>query len=122
MHARQCAPVCLRFHCRQQHPRDTLRSRRRIHGEAAACRAIAAAHTRCFLDVLRQPLAGMLLEERLALAGQPGAVSSLLEGLLGNLANAVPEDAGGGTRQHINSILLALLAVETAQRATRLAA
>ncbi len=88
-----------------------------VHGDDAAQRALAKAHTEAFLAVLRQPLRSLLAE------GDAEAAQENAAALQADLLRAVPADMGGGRAAHLRSVLVAVShAAAAKQDATRRAA
>lgn len=86
----------------------------RVHGEAAANQAIANAHTKIFLEILRTPLSQLQRELR-SLAQEQGAhARDLLDAFLERGERLVPHSLNGGSRRHFNSIWESLSAIERA--------
>jgi len=95
----------------------------RTHGEAISSLAMAEAHTRLFLTLLRTPI-GSLWNEAQLIAAQ---LSVDVDDFLGQLRDRgdllVPRELRGGSRRHFNSVLLGLclLAKESVRKADRAA-
>jgi hypothetical protein len=72
----------------------------RTFGPSSASEALAQAHTEAWLEVLRTPIPALFAQTRDLEMGS--------ETWRGQGEKLTPPDAGGGTRRHFNSILLAL--------------
>lgn len=82
----------------------------RVHGEQPAQRAMAEAHRRLFLEILRTPVRQLVRE--LASPTAPGfEAEALLEALRARQRDLMPASLGGGSERHFNSIFAALLAL-----------
>ncbi len=77
----------------------------RTYGDTAAQSAIAANHTRVFLDVLEMPLEELLRDTDAA----------VLRVLRERAADAVPAETAGGTATHLSFVLESLSLVMAAQ-------
>jgi hypothetical protein len=77
----------------------------RTHGPDAAQQAIAENHSRVWLEVLRMPLPEVISE--LEAMGRTERLE-VLESLGNACARSCPDDLGGGTARHFNSIVLSL--------------
>ena len=88
----------------------------RTHGESAAQQAISRSHREIFLHVLRTPLRDLEQEVQTSSASSGVDEKELLEELSGKKETLVPNDLGGGSRRHFNSVLHALLTL-TSHRA-----
>jgi hypothetical protein len=72
----------------------------RTFGPGSALEALAQAHTEAWLEVLRTPIPALFAEAQESEMGS--------EAWRGQREKLTPPDAGGGTKRHFNSILLAL--------------
>lgn len=86
-----------------------------VHGEIAARRAIAQAHTQAWMEVLRAPLQSLWQELQPASAEDEPALESA-EKLSQQKDKMIPAELGGGSVRHFNSILSVLVALCRAQR------
>ena len=80
----------------------------RTFGPASASEALAQAHTEVWLSVLRTPISSLYAEAQDLDRG-----SETWRGLREKLT---PPEAGGGSRRHFNSILVALSLLSQAER------
>src|SRR3954468_1480232 len=93
----------------------------RAHTSENAERAIAAAHTRIFLEVLQTHLRTLVLAERQARNRADQDFQEFVSELRRDLNRLVPADCAGASAQHLSFVLEALSALE-GERATRRAA
>ena len=82
----------------------------RVYGEGAAHQALAEAHRLLFLKVLRTSLRNLREDAEVSSGGEI-PVNQYLDNLRSNLPALLPEDLGGGSGRHLNSVLLALSAL-----------
>jgi len=88
----------------------------RLYGEAAVQRALSEAHRAVFLQLLRSPLKELLQDAQLSAAEAEMEVKPFLEELRKDSALLSPQDQGGGTEAHFNSVIQALSALTTRSR------
>ena len=83
----------------------------RVHGEAAAQRALAESHSILISEILHTPLRSLLAEVDKSAATKDEAVPTYLEDLSKRYSELMPEQAGGGSSSHFSSVLHALSAL-----------
>jgi len=92
----------------------------RVHGEIEARRALADSHEILISEVLRTPLRRLMEDAEADCVAQERQPSTYLEELSTRSASLLPEDVGGGSSRHFNSVLHALSALaKTPRCATR---
>jgi len=79
----------------------------RVYGEGAAQQALAEAHQLLFLRLLRTSLRNLREDVELS-CGKEIPVDQYIANLRKDMQVLVPEDLGGGSQRHFNSVLLAL--------------
>jgi len=79
----------------------------RVYGEGAAHQALAEAHRLLFLKLLRTSLRNLREDVGVSSGGEIPADQYIAD-LRDNLPALLPEDLGGGSERHLNSVLLAL--------------
>ena len=79
----------------------------RVHGEGSAQQALAEAHQLIFLRLLRTSLRDLREDVELS-CGKEVPVDQYLAKLRKDVKMLLPEDLGGGSHRHFNSVLLAL--------------
>jgi hypothetical protein len=82
----------------------------RVYGETAADRALAEAHRLLFLKLLRTSLRTLREDVEIS-CGEEVTADEYIANLRNNVAALLPEDLGGGSERHLNSVLLALSAL-----------
>jgi hypothetical protein len=82
----------------------------RVYGESAADRALAEAHRLLFLKLLRTSLRALREDVEVSSGGEI-PVDQYIANLRNNAPALLPEDLGGGSERHLNSVLLALSAL-----------
>jgi hypothetical protein len=83
----------------------------RTFGDAAANEAIAGAHSRIFIEILRMPLSDLWNEIR-SLASQTGTEASQFVNTLASKGDLlIPQSLKGGSIRHFNSVLKSLSAL-----------
>jgi hypothetical protein len=82
----------------------------RVYGDSAADRALAEAHRLLFLKLLRTSLR-TLREDVEVSCGEEFSADQYIANLRDNVPALLPEDLGGGSERHFNSVLLALSAL-----------
>ena len=87
----------------------------RVHGEGAAQRALAEAHSLLFLKVLRTSLRTLRGDVELSSGGQMPA-GQYVENLRSHLPSLLPQDLGGGSARHFSSVLHALSSLANSRR------
>jgi hypothetical protein len=80
----------------------------RVHGEQAAQQALAEAHRGLFLRLLRTPLARLRDDVVISSGGLQMPASDYVQELRQRGAALLPQDLGGGSARHFNSVLPAL--------------
>ncbi len=85
----------------------------RSHGSLSATKAMAETHTSVWLEVLRTPLPQLNTEVQTWM--ENGKLNERKRKWLADVSELLPENQGGGTRRHFNSILLALSLLSKAQ-------
>lgn len=80
----------------------------RVYGDAAAQQALGQAHGRLFLNVLRTSLKDLHSGGALGRDILAEPAREYLEQLRAGQADLLPEDLGGGSPRHFNSVLRAL--------------
>ena len=83
----------------------------RVHGESAASRALADAHEIVISEVLRAPLRRLLEETTECCRARAQAPYDFLTELSRQPSSLLPEEVGGGSSRHFNSVLHALSAL-----------
>jgi hypothetical protein len=95
----------------------------RVYGETSAQRALAETHSMLMTEVLRAPLRKLMEDAEVCGSAQSEHPCAYLEDLSQKGAMLLPDDAGGGSTRHFNSVLRALSALaRNQQNATRPAA
>lgn len=82
----------------------------RVYGENAADRALAEAHRLLFLKLLRTSLRTLREDVEVSCGGEM-LPDQYIANLRNNVPALLPEDLGGGSERHLNSVLLALSAL-----------
>lgn len=82
----------------------------KVHGEQAASDAISRAHSDIWLEILRTPLLELF-------AQMQNGGEELLRVLSEHLEDAIPAHRNGGVPAHLSSVLEALAALSTAEKA-----
>lgn len=82
----------------------------RVYGEGAAHQALAEAHRLLFLKLLRTSLRNLREDVEVSSGGEVPA-DQYIATLRNNLPALLPDDLGGGSERHLNSVLLALSAL-----------
>ena len=88
----------------------------RLYGDAAVQRALREAHRSVFLQVLRTPLKDLLKDAELSAAEAEVRVKDFLVEMRRDARLLSPEDRGGGSETHFNSVLEALSALTSRSR------
>ncbi len=83
----------------------------RVHGEAVASRTLAQAHEMVITDVLRAPLRDLLEDTTACCVARAQQPHDFLLELSKQPSSLLPEEAGGGSSRHFNSVLHALSAL-----------
>jgi hypothetical protein len=92
----------------------------RVHGELAAQKALAETHSLLITDVLRAPLRKLMEDAEVCGSAQSEQTCTYLEDLSRKCSTLLPDNAGGGSARHFNSVLRALSALARhQQRASR---
>jgi len=96
----------------------------RTHGESATQEAFGQSHREIFLRMLRTPLRNLRDEVRISSTNGGISEEELLKELSERKDTLLPNDLGGGSPRHFNSVLHALLTltshrVKTPPDATR---
>ena len=89
----------------------------RVHGETSAERAIAEAHAKVFIELLRSPLQDLAGQLHHLNAEEIEAVNYFRR-LLEASNELLPNELSGGSLLHLNSVLVALEELCQARRAT----
>ena len=79
----------------------------RVYGEGQAHQALAEAHRLLFLTLLRTSLRSLREDVEVSSGGKI-PVDQYIANLRTNIPALLPEDLGGGSERHFNSVLLAL--------------
>lgn len=88
----------------------------RLYGDPAVQRALGEAHRGVFLQVLRTPLKELLKDAELSAAESDLGVKTFLAELRRDVTLLSPDDQGGGSEAHFNSVLEALAALTARSR------
>jgi hypothetical protein len=88
----------------------------RLYGDGAVQRALREAHRAVFLQVLRTPLKELLRDAELSATETEMGVKPFLDELARDARLLSPEDQGGGSEAHFNSVLQALSALTSRSR------
>lgn len=83
----------------------------RVYGGEGTQRAVAEVHRGLFLQVLRTPLRQLLEDARRSAAAERSEVRRYLEKILRHPEGMVPQQMGGGSLAHFNSVVAALLSL-----------
>jgi hypothetical protein len=87
----------------------------RVHGEIQAKHAISESHESLISEVLRTPLSGLMEDAEAGCAAQEREASVYLQELSNRTTSLLPNDVGGGSALHFNSVLHALSALARTQ-------
>lgn len=87
----------------------------RVHGEVAATRSLAQAHQMVIAEVLRAPLRDLLQDTTACCLAREQQPHDFLMELSKQPSSLLPEEAGGGSSRHFNSVLHALSALSRNQ-------
>ena len=87
----------------------------RVHGEAVAVRTLAQAHEMVIAEVLRAPLRDLLEDTTACCVAREEQPHDFLMELSKQPTRLLPEEAGGGSSRHFNSVLHALSALSRNQ-------
>ena len=82
-----------------------------VYGERAAEAALADAHRLVLLRILRTPIGQLLEDARNCSRAEAVSALDYLAELLSHRKELLPEDLGGGSERHFNSVLEALSAL-----------
>jgi hypothetical protein len=91
----------------------------RLHGEEASQQALAEAHRLLFLNILRAPLRMLKDDLKQSSDAQQAAPHEYAESLRMRQQNILPQDLGGGSVRHFNSVLRALSSLASNRAKTR---
>lgn len=80
----------------------------RAYGEQAAQQALAEAHRLLFLRLLRTPLRALREDVMISSGALQMTAVEYMERLLDRATGLLPQDLGGGSARHFNSVLHAL--------------
>jgi len=83
----------------------------RVHGEAAAQRALAEAHRSLVSIILQTPLRKLVHDLDQSCAPNSQSSVEFLEGLQHRESESLPQDPSAGYRRHLSSVLHALSAL-----------
>lgn len=83
----------------------------RVHGEAAAQRALAEAHRSLISAILRTPLRKLVQDLDESCPPKNCSETEFLQALEKQELQSTPQDPGAGYRRHLNSVLRALSAL-----------
>lgn len=83
----------------------------RVHGEAAAQRALAESHSILLSEILRTPLRTLMEDVTVSAATQERTAPVYLEQLAKRSWQLLPKQVGGGSDRHFSSVLHALSAL-----------
>ena len=83
----------------------------RVHGEAAAQKALTETHQGLVSAILRTPLRKLMEDVRESCAGKRFADKDFIENLENRQEILVPLQPGAGLRRHLSSVLQALAAL-----------
>ena len=91
---------------------------RRVYGEQAAQQAIAEAHRKLFLQLLRTPLRSLMTDLQISAEYSEGSLTEYVERLRSRCGALLPAELGGGSARHFNSVLHALALLASAPTQT----
>ena len=87
----------------------------RVHGEAAAQRALADSHAVLMSEILRTPLRSLMEDVQVSALARDEGAGAYLEELSSRSSQLLPEEVGGGSSRHFSSVLHALSALARSQ-------
>jgi len=86
----------------------------RVHGQNAAEQAVRDAQLEVFAQVLRRPLKELLEEGKLSAAEGKLTCGQFFESLNQEKKTLSPDNLGGGSDRHFNSVMIAMAALSQA--------
>jgi len=86
----------------------------RVHGQNAAEQAVRDAQQAVFAQVLRRPLKELLEDGKLSAAQGKLTCAQFFESLNQEKKTLSPENLGGGSARHFNSVMIAMAALSHA--------
>lgn len=90
----------------------------KVHGEAAAKKALHEAHRATVSEILSTPLSTLLLDVEASAAATGGNVEQYLGNLSLKKNELLPANPGAGSARHLSSVLNALLGLERHRKQT----
>jgi hypothetical protein len=90
----------------------------KVHGEAAAKRALHEAHRATVSEILSTPLSTLLQDVEANAASAEGDVEQYLQDLALRNDDLLPANPGAGSARHLSSVLHALLGLERHRKRT----
>jgi len=88
----------------------------KLHGESAANKALAEAHSSAVSNVLSTPLSKLLSDVQSSTQAEVQNTEAYLRGLSQKGSELLPNNPGPGSARHLSSVLHALLGLEKNRR------
>ena len=88
----------------------------KLHGESAANKALAEAHSSAVSNVLSTPLTKLLSDVQSSTQAEGQNTEAYLRGLSQKGSELLPNNPGPGSARHLSSVLHALLGLEKNRR------
>jgi hypothetical protein len=88
----------------------------KLHGESAANKALAEAHSSAVSNVLSTPLSKLLSDVQSSTQAEGQNTEAYLRGLSQKGSELLPNNPGPGSARHLSSVLHALLGLEKNRR------